>query len=191
MSTRERRTSDTRMPDPNFVHPEIIAPETRAGAAFRYVSAALRLSLGWVFLWAFLDKAFGLGYATPGDRAWVNGGSPTRGYLENATTGPFADTFQSFAGAAWADWLFMVGLLGIGVALIAGIGMRVAAGAGALLMALMWLSVLPKENNWFLDDHIVYGLALVGLALVGAGHTLGLGAAWERLALVQRYRWLA
>ena len=30
------------------------------------------------FLWAFLDKAFGLGYATPSGNAWINGGSPTR-----------------------------------------------------------------------------------------------------------------
>ena len=26
--------------------------------AFRHVAGILRLSLGWVFLWAFLDKAF-------------------------------------------------------------------------------------------------------------------------------------
>lgn len=30
----------------------------------RYVLAGLRLALGWVFLWAFLDKLFWLGHET-------------------------------------------------------------------------------------------------------------------------------
>ena len=50
----------------------------------------------------------------------------------------------------------MLGLLGIGVALILGIGMRVAAVAGALLLVLMWTAVLPPENNPFMDDHLIY-----------------------------------
>lgn len=49
--------------------------------------ALLRLSIGFVFLWAFLDKLFGLGYATPGARAWINGGSPTKGFLSNVDIG--------------------------------------------------------------------------------------------------------
>ena len=52
-------------------------PETRTSAAFRYVTAALRLSLGWIFLWAFLDKMFGLGHETTSAQAWINGGHPT------------------------------------------------------------------------------------------------------------------
>jgi thiosulfate dehydrogenase [quinone] large subunit len=40
--------------------------------------AVFRVVLGVEFLWAFLDKTFGLGYATPAARAWINGGSPPR-----------------------------------------------------------------------------------------------------------------
>jgi len=47
--------------------------------------------------------------------------------------------------------------------------------------------VLPPENNPILDDHIIYALVLIGLALVKAGDTLGLGAMWERTALVRRF----
>ena len=189
MSTKHRMQSGTRLPDPNFVHPELVAPETRAGRAFRYVAAALRLSLGWVFLWAFVDKLFGLGFATPAKNAWIDGGSPTKGFLSNAT-GPFEGFYRGIAGDAWADWLFMIGLAGIGLALVLGIGMRIAAAAGALLLVLMWTAVLPLENNPFMDDHLVYALVLVGLALVGAGHTVGLGSRWERLAVVDRHSWL-
>ena len=55
------------------------APST---AAFRYVIAAIRLSLGWIFLWAFLDKLFGLGHETAAKAAWIHGGHPTLGFLK-------------------------------------------------------------------------------------------------------------
>jgi thiosulfate dehydrogenase (quinone) large subunit len=38
---------------------------TTAKTAADYVWAVARISIGWVFLWAFLDKAFGWGFATP------------------------------------------------------------------------------------------------------------------------------
>ncbi len=76
-----------------------------------YVWAITRISLGWIFLWAFVDKAFGLGRATPAENAWVDGGSPTNGFLSNAPTGPFENIYKDLAGATWADWLFMIGLL--------------------------------------------------------------------------------
>ena len=158
-----------------------------ATKAARYVFAGVRIALGWVFLWAFLDKTFGLGRATEAKDAWIDGGSPTTGFLTFAATGPFKGLYNDIAGATWADWLFMVGLAGIGIALIAGVAMRIAAAAGALLLVMMWTAVLPPENNPFMDDHIVYALVLVLLAAIGAGHTLGLGATWEKLPIVRRF----
>lgn len=157
--------------------------------ASRYVWAATRLGLGWIFLWAFLDKAFGLGHETQTADSWINGGSPTEGFL-SGSVGPFSSIFHGIAGAALVDWLFMLGLAAIGVLLLLGVGMRFACGAGALMVVLMWSAVLPPENNPFLDDHIIYALVLVGLALVGAGNTLGLGRWWTKTSLVQRFPWL-
>lgn len=190
MNTSTTSLSRYTMPDAGLVHPELIAAPTRGEKAFRYVAAAIRLSLGWVFLWAFLDKLFGLGNETASKDAWINGGQPTTGFLKFAAAGPFKGLYNDIAGAAWADWLFMIGLAGIGVALIAGIAMRLTAAAGATLMVLMWTAVLPPENNPFMDYHIVYALVLVALALVGAGRTLGLGTVWERLPVVQRFPFL-
>lgn len=164
---------------------------TRGGRAADLVAASLRLALGWVFLWAFLDKAFGLGHETARAAAWVRGGHPTEGFLAHATAGPFADPYRGIAGAAWADWLFMAGLLGIGSALLLGVAMRLAAASGALLLVLMWTAVLPPANNPFMDDHLVYAGLLVLLALGHAGRTLGLGSWWEQLPLVRRHPWLA
>ncbi len=145
-----------------------------------------RLAMGWTFLWPFLDKTFGLGHETAKADAWVNGGSPTAGFLGHATKGPFADFYQGIAGDAWADWLFMIGLLGIGVALILGVATRLAAAAGALLLVLMWTAVLPPDNNPFLDDHLIYALLLAILAMTAAGHTLGLGKMWEKFSFVKQ-----
>ncbi|MDS1272348.1 DoxX family membrane protein [Lipingzhangella sp. LS1_29] len=158
-----------------------------ASPAARGVLAVLRLSLGWYFLWAFVDKMFGLGYSTPPEGAWINGGSPTHGFLTGATSGPLAGMYQSFAGAAWADWLFMVGLLGIGAAFLLGIGMRIGAASGALMLVLMWSAVLPPDTNPFMDDHLIMALAMVALAMVHAGHTVGLGRWWDSLPLVRRF----
>ena len=152
----------------------------------RYLSAAVRISLGWIFLWAFLDKLFSLGRATVDGRGWLDGGSPTEGFLTKGTAGPFKGAYESIAGAGWADALFMLGLLGIGVALILGVAMRIAAASGALLLVLMWTAVLPPANNPFMDDHLIYAMVLGILALTGAGHTLGLGRRWEALPIVQR-----
>ena len=188
LTTSGRRIPTARTTESTTTPPvtgQIVAP-SRA-KAFGYVSAALRIALGWVFLWAFLDKLFGLGHETESKAAWINGGSPTSGFLGHATTGPFADMYQNIAGQAWADWLFMIGLAGIGTALIAGIAIRIAAASGALLLVLMWTAVLPPENNPFMDDHLIYALVLVALALANAGHVLGLGQVWERIPLVQKY----
>lgn len=187
---RSTRSRGLRLPDPDFVHPELVAPETRPARIARYVGAGLRLALGWTFAWAFLDKALGLGHETASADAWVNGGHPTEGFLAHAATGPFQSFYNGIAGAAWADWLFMLGLAGIGLALVLGVTTRLAAAAGAALLVLMWSAVLPPANNIFMDDHLVYAGVLVLLALTHAGATLGLGGWWARLPVVRDHAWL-
>jgi thiosulfate dehydrogenase (quinone) large subunit len=163
--------------------------------------AVLRIATGFVFLWAFLDKTFGFSYATPSARAWINGGSPTKGFLASVDVGPLQSFYHSIAGTWYADWAFMLGLLGIGVALIAGIGIRVAAGASVALMAFMWLAEYPLalhtatgaaagSTNPVTDYHFVYAIVTVVLALTYAGYTWGLGRWWAGQRFVQRNRWL-
>ncbi|MBM2622965.1 DoxX family membrane protein [Actinoplanes sp. LDG1-06] len=155
--------------------------------------AVTRISLGFVFLWAFLDKTFGLGWSTPWERAWINGGSPTKGFLSSVEVGPFQGFFHSIAGDAWANWAFMLGMLGIGIALIAGIGLRVAAVSATAVMAMMWAAEWPLasgSSNPVVDYHFIYAVAAIALALTYAGHTWGLGRWWTKLPLVQKNRWL-
>jgi thiosulfate dehydrogenase [quinone] large subunit len=163
----------------------------------RRALAVLRVAFGLTFLWAFVDKLLALGYSTGvgqdggldrfGPAAWINGGSPTEGFLKFGADGPFKGLYNSIGGAAWADWLFMLGLLGIGAALTLGIGIRFAAAAGALLYVLMWTVALPPANNPVLDDHVLGAISMVILGLTLAGDTWGLGRVWARLPLVSQH----
>jgi thiosulfate dehydrogenase (quinone) large subunit len=160
----------------------------------------LRLSIGWVFLWAFLDKLLALGFASGrnpetgvadrfGDAAWINGGSPTDGFLQFGlhTKEPFTGFYESLAGSSLIEWAYMLSMLAIGVALMLGIATRLAAGAGILWMLLFYTaSALSPENNPFMDDHLIYAIVLAGIAVVGGGRYLGLGKQWERLSFVQK-----
>ncbi|MDP2625099.1 MAG: hypothetical protein Q8P27_02835 [Candidatus Peregrinibacteria bacterium] len=149
--------------------------------------ALLRLSLGWTFFWGFIDKVWGLGFATLPEDAWLAGGSPTYGFLAFATKGPLAGFYQGMAGSPVVDWLFMMGLLLLGVSLLLGIGLRLASYGGPLLMLLLWSAALPPEHNPFMDEHIIYALLLFGMPYSNAGDYWGLGQWWAKQSLVKKF----
>lgn len=128
------------------------------------IISLLRIGLGFIFLWAFFDKLFGLGFATTVDKAWIHGGSPTYGFLAFAAKGPFAMFFKSLAGNPLVDWVFMIGLLGVGLSMIFNYFVKLGSIAGILMVVLMYLAVLPPENNPVIDDHIIYALVFLLLA---------------------------
>jgi thiosulfate dehydrogenase [quinone] large subunit len=165
------------------------------------IVAVLRITMGLLFGWAFLDKLIGLGYATGSAGAWVSGGSPTKGFLGGLKHGPFQTMFTGWAGDGWANWLFMLGLLGVSVALLLGVGLRAAAVSGTLMMLLMWVAEWPldrhtmtgeltRSTNPIIDYHVVYAVVLIALAALYAGNTWGFGRRWARLDLVARNPWL-
>ncbi|WP_370616322.1 DoxX family membrane protein [Mumia qirimensis] len=171
------------LPSSGEAQPVVSLPVARA-------LALLRIVLGFTFLWAFLDKLFGLTYSTPKDAAWIDGASPTDGYLSNAAKGPFESFYHSIAGQWWADWLFMLGLLGIGVSLLLGVAIRIGAVCGCLMYFLMWTVALPPETNPVVDDHIIGLLAVAVCGLALAGDTWGLGRMWGALGFVKANPWL-
>ncbi|MDH6436554.1 putative membrane protein YphA (DoxX/SURF4 family) [Streptomyces sp. SAI-144] len=74
---------------------------------------------------------------------------------------------------------FMLGLLGIGVALIAGVALRFAVLGRAVMMALMWVAEWPlaqhlsdgsasMSTNPFADYHLIYAVVLIALAAASA-----------------------
>ncbi|WP_260459076.1 DoxX family protein [Actinotalea ferrariae] len=151
-------------------------------SAARKALAVARITIGFTFLWAFIDKVFGLGFATPAERAWINGGTPAQGFI-GGIEGPFAGFFQMFANP-FGDVLFMLGLLGIGVALVLGAGLKIAAVSGTLLMLFMYLAELPivlGGNNPVVDSHWHEALLLIIAAVTLSGDTWGVGRTWGRI----------
>ena len=162
-----------------------------------YVWGTARILLGFYFLWAFVDKLFGLGFSTCRDQstgavsvgceqAWLFGGSPTQGYL-GSLDGLLAPIFNAMAGNLAVDFLFMFGLFGVGVALISGVGMRVAVIGGSLMLFFMYLSSLPLSTNPLIDSHVIYITLMIGLLSVNKDQKLGFGPTWAKLSLVKKY----
>jgi thiosulfate dehydrogenase (quinone) large subunit len=163
--------------------------------AGRRVLAVLRIATGFIFLWAFLDKTFGLGYSTLPANAWIRGGAPSQGFLKSpAVVGPLKPFFAAIASPT-TDVLFMLGMITVGVAVVLGIGLRVSAVAGSVILLFMYLaewSFGPNaaSTNPLVDYHIIFALSLIVIAVLSAGDSWGLGIAWKRLPVVQNHRWL-
>ncbi|MFO0887221.1 MAG: hypothetical protein U0413_03270 [Candidatus Saccharimonadales bacterium] len=163
-----------------------------------YFWALARITLGFTFLWAFFDKLLGLGFATCRDKktdmvvymcekTWINGVSPTEGFLKFGTKGPLSDVFQAMAGNSLIDFLFMAGLLLIGLSLILGVGMRIATISGAILLMLMWLATLFPENNPFVDEHVIYSIVLLGLLYSNNRQVWGFRKWWIQQDIVKQF----
>ncbi len=187
-TTREHATDDGR----RSLARETDIVRSKAGRATLVV---LRLATGFIFLWAFVDKTFGLGFSTPAARAWIRGGAPSQGFLNSpAVVGPLKPFFAAISSPA-TDILFMAGMLAIGVAVILGIGLRISAVAGTIIMLFMYLAewsfgANAASTNPLVDYHIIYAIALIAIAVFSAGDTFGLGRVWKTLPVVQKHRWL-
>ncbi|WP_051732091.1 hypothetical protein [Kitasatospora phosalacinea] len=92
----------------------------------------------------------------------------------------------------------MLGLLGIGAALVAGVALRPAAVAGTLLLAMVRTAEWPPARHLAggapsgsdqpgRDHHLVYALPLVALAAARAGDRRGPGR-WRAARSVVRAR---
>ena len=185
-----------------------VAPTTVRGNKLGFTFLSLtRISIGFIFLWAFFDKLLGLGFSTCRtvaedgsytiqtlcEKAWVNGGHVTEGYLVYGgnPSSPFHDFYVSLGAQRWTDWIFMIGLLGIGAALMLGIGQKVALFATPAMLLMMYTTQMWPANNPILDDHIIQALAVIGIILVELTHQpIGLGTWWRKLGIVKKFNWL-
>ena len=173
---------------------ESTTPRTLVAARpLQQVSLGLiRLGAGWALFWSGIDKVFGLGFGTAPAQSVLAGASPTKGFLLHGlpADAPAAALLKPLAGHPVADALFLLATVGAGLALLLGIGTRVAAVGGAILMLNLWFASLPLEYNPFLDQHLFYAIALLSVPVFDSGRYLGLGNAWRSLPLVRDHRWL-
>lgn len=150
-----------------------------------------RLVFGWIWIWAFLDKLFGLGFATASDRAWINGGSPTIGYLsfgvnpESPFASFFTETLVQFEFIL--NFMFMGMLLFVGVTMLTGVLVRLGSVAGLIFSFSVYLATIPLANNPIVDVHVLYMLTFVMFIFTDAGRFLGLGDRFSSLDIVKRF----
>ena len=139
----------------------------------------LRLTLGWMFLYAGITKLI--------NPAWT-----AAGYLSGAKT--FPELYAFFMRPdilPVIDFLNMWGLTLIGAALILGIFVRLASVAGLLLMILYYLPILqfphPNPNSYIVDQHIIFMAAFLILAAFRAGRVWGLEKTCVALPICSRF----
>jgi thiosulfate dehydrogenase [quinone] large subunit len=154
-------------------------------AAERALIVLLRLTVGWVFLWAAIHHF--------GDAKFVGG------FLSHTKT--FQPIYGPLAQSALLPILTVMveyGHLLIGLSLISGFLVRASAPFGAAMMLLYWTAhmdypYIETVNNLIVDYHVVYAIVLLYLIVKRAGHVWGLDGWAANLDLVQRnpgLRWL-
>lgn len=138
----------------------------------------LRLAIGWLFFYAGITKILSADWTAAG-------------YLKGAKT--FVGMYQWFALPAnigWINFLNEWGLTLIGAALILGVMTRLVSYAGILLMLLYYFPILvfpyAGDHSYIIDDHIIYALVLLFLAVIGAGKYWGLDKYLEKIPIFQK-----
>ncbi len=148
--------------------------------------AVFRILVGWLLLWGFIDKMFGLRFQTPAGQGVIDGGSPSS-FISYANGGILADFYNSFAGNAVADVLLMAGLLALGVALIAGIASKLSTLFTVVFLIVMYTLWMPPSDNPVIDTHIVMAVGIVAVYYLGGFERLSLNERWKSTPIVQRF----
>jgi len=137
-----------------------------------------RLAMGWIFLYAGIDKIITHFSAS--------------GYLLHSTKGPLTFWFHGLGSNQAAmnviNPLVISGEILIGMTLVLGLFTRGGAFWGSVMLMMFYLSQWPPTTNPFMGYHLVYILLLVVLGGLGAGRILGLDALVERIPWVKRNR---
>ncbi len=141
--------------------------------------------MGWAFLYAGLEKVLEAGWSA-------------QGYLANvaATNGnPLEGVFAWMAATPWFVEIVNVavpwGELLIGLALLVGAVVRLAAFFGALMMLLFYFGNWSVEHG-LINGDFAYMLVFLAVAAFGAGRILGLDQYLENIdvggeTLLERY----
>lgn len=128
----------------------------------------LRLAMGWLMFYAGLTKI-------------LNPEWSSKGYMAGAKILPEIFQWLSLSKILpFTDFLNEWGLTLIGVSLLLGFFVRISSVFGLVLMVLYYLplvdpAVFPKlGHSYFVDEHIIYTLVFLVLAVFNAGRAFGI-----------------
>jgi len=148
-------------------------PKNQKGAIF-----LLRFTLGWLFFYAGITKV-------------LNPDFSAAGYLANAKTFTGFYTWLTSPGILpITNFLNEWGLTLLGISLILGIGVRLSAKLGALLMLLYYFPILefpyPNTHSFIVDEHLIYAAALFLLSTLPASKAWGIGPWFSHFSLFSK-----
>jgi len=152
----------------------------------RYFLAIVRIGMGWLLLWSFFDKVFGLGFSTPAGGGWIDGVSPSS-YISYVASGPLADFYISLGGNVFVDILMMAGLLCIGGTLIFGFASKICTAAFIAFMLIMFSLQLPPNDNPIINYKVLLAVAMLAIYYMGGFEKLSIYNWYKELAIVRRF----
>ncbi len=151
-------------------------PDLLAQSIMVPATLVLRLTMGWIFIYAGFDKLLT--------------GFSASSYLLHSTKGPLTFWFHSLGSNQAAinviNPLVTWGEILIGMTLVLGLFTRGGIFWGSVILMMFYLSQWPPATNPFMGYHLVYILLLTLLGALGAGRTLGVDALAERIPWVKR-----
>ncbi|GAA0542684.1 DoxX family protein [Halorubrum ejinorense] len=144
----------------------------------------LRATIGGMILFAGLGKVSEWPFDAAGYLANINPASPVSGI--------YAAMASNAALMEFVNVVVPVTQLLIGLALIAGAFVRLAALGGAMQMMLFYLGGWSGEALALFDSTLVYAVVFLTVAAFGAGRVLGLDAYVEQIqvggqALIEKF----
>ncbi len=138
----------------------------------------LRISMGWLMFYAGYSKLIKPGWSAVG---YMKGAKTFTGFY-NWLMSPGILPVVNFLN----EW----GLTFLGISLILGVGVRLSATLGGVLMLLYYFPLgfpYPSANSIIVDDHIIYALILFFFAAIRAGRYWGLEVWCSRLPICSRF----
>lgn len=143
------------------------AGERRKMKLQSFMTLLLRVSLGWLFLYAGYSKLI------------VTGGFSAKQFLLSLH-GPFSSLYLPLAGNPLVDTLVVTGELAIGFCLIFGILVRFASFWGVVMLVLFYLAGYPPEHSFIVNEQFMYILVFAYLFVSKSGLVYGLDKTLEK-----------
>jgi thiosulfate dehydrogenase [quinone] large subunit len=145
--------------------------------------AVLRVAVGFIFLFAGLEKVIGGGgewsaagflqFATGGSLGWPWVSDPAEGEIFNPTQPVWVALADNEAAMTVIDLLVPWGQIAIGIGLMLGLLTRFSAAMGTLMMVLFFFAAWELEFG-IVNQHLTYALVTFVLGYLGSGNFYGL-----------------
>jgi len=151
--------------------------------------AALRVVVGWVFLYAGIEKIFGAEPFTAASFLQFGTAGTAPGAAEGAIVNPtqafWVDLASNAAAIGVIDFLVPFGQVAIGAALVLGLGTRLAGAMGFLMMS--FITIAAWDFAFGIANYTaVLAITALLLGIMRAGEIYGVDAIVDEQPVVKR-----